>query len=103
MNWGPKSFKIFSFWYEHPDFVSFPSNVWNASNVQGKRVLRFKEKLRRLKDNLKRWNREVFGILDLNVEEAIKELNSIYVQVVFGGDCVFKVASDMRGKATCRV
>ena len=89
MNWSLKPFKVFSCWYEHPHFVSFVSNMWNASNVQ--RVFRFKEKLRRLKDNLKRWNREVFGILDLNVEEAISQLNSLYIQVAAEGDCVSKI------------
>ncbi|MCH84540.1 hypothetical protein A2U01_0005372, partial [Trifolium medium] len=29
----------------------------------------------RLKEELRGWNREVFGILDLNIENTVKELN----------------------------
>lgn len=102
MNWDPKPFKVFSYWYEHPDCVPFVTNVWNASNVQGKQVFRFREKLRRLKDNLRGWNHEVFVNLDMNVEEAIKDLNSLDQQVTIEGDNVLNDVSVKRGEAHIR-
>lgn len=41
-----------------------------------------KEKLKVLKGNLKSWNKEVFGIMYLEVEEAIKNLNDMDCLVV---------------------
>ncbi|GAU32253.1 hypothetical protein TSUD_53800 [Trifolium subterraneum] len=32
---------------------------------------------KRLKEELREWNREVFGILDLNIEKTVKELNEV--------------------------
>lgn len=102
-NWGPKSFKCFSYWYGHPDFVPFVLSFWSNVSIQGKKVYRLKEKLRRLKDKLKVWNREVFGLLNLNVEEAIAELNSLDVLVVEAVDSVSKSVSDRREEETYRV
>jgi hypothetical protein len=36
-----------------------------------------KEKFRLLRDYLRKWNKEVFGILDLNIEKTVKDLNDI--------------------------
>jgi hypothetical protein len=33
--------------------------------------------MKSLKEALKNWNREVFGIVDLNIEKTVKELNDI--------------------------
>lgn len=103
MNWGPKPFKVFSYWYEHPDFVSLVKIVWNGSSVQGNHFFRFKEKLRMIKDILRGWNGEVFGVLDFNVEEAIKELNSLDHQMDIEGECTSYVISKMWVEATTRV
>lgn len=45
--------------------------------MQGKKHLIFKEKLKILKASLKVWSYEVFGKLDLEVGEAVKELNCL--------------------------
>jgi hypothetical protein len=43
-----------------------------------------KEKFRLLKECLRKWNREVFGYLDLNIERTVKELNDL--EGLMGGD-----------------
>ncbi|MCI46653.1 hypothetical protein A2U01_0067894, partial [Trifolium medium] len=46
-------------------------------NIEGKKAFILKEKLKRVKEELKRWNKEVFGVLDLNIESTVKELNDV--------------------------
>ncbi|XP_045791747.1 uncharacterized protein LOC123886474 [Trifolium pratense] len=75
VNWGPKPFKVNNCWLEHPEFKSFVVNVWEQRNIKGKKAFIIKEKLKKLKEELRGWNREVFGILDLNIEKTVTELN----------------------------
>jgi hypothetical protein len=42
--------------------------------------------MKRLKEALKVWNKEVFGILDLNIEKTVKDLNDLEDQIA-NGDC----------------
>lgn len=34
-----------------------------------------KEKFKRLKEQLKEWNKNVFGIMDLNFDKLVKDMN----------------------------
>ncbi|MCI13230.1 hypothetical protein A2U01_0034346 [Trifolium medium] len=43
----------------------------------GKKAYVIKEKLKRIKEELKVWNKEVFGALDLNIEKTVKEINEV--------------------------
>jgi hypothetical protein len=52
--------------------------------IQGKKAFVIKEKLKRLKIALKTWNREVFGILDLNIDQTVKDLNDLEEQIANG-------------------
>jgi hypothetical protein len=60
-------------------------NTWESLNVQGKNAFVIKEKLKKLKDALKAWNRDVFGILDLNIDKTVSDLNEIEEQIVNHG------------------
>jgi hypothetical protein len=42
--------------------------------------------MKRLKEALKVWNKEVFGILDLNIEKTVNDLNDLEDQIT-NGDC----------------
>ncbi|PNX95639.1 cysteine-rich receptor-like protein kinase, partial [Trifolium pratense] len=77
LNWGPKPFKFNNCWLQHPDFFEFVKQTWENMDIRGKKAFVLKEKLRKMKDNLKVWNREVFGILDLNIYKTVKELNEV--------------------------
>ncbi|GAU51623.1 hypothetical protein TSUD_414500 [Trifolium subterraneum] len=77
LNWGPKPFKFNNCWLKHPELSLFVTRIWVKMNVTGKKAFVIKEKLKRLKEELRGWNREVFGILDLNIENTVKELNEL--------------------------
>jgi hypothetical protein len=83
-NWGPKPFKVINGWFDHPDFYSFVENCWNGFDVRRRKAFILKEKFRRLKECLRKWNKEVFGYLDLNIEKTVKELNELEGRM--GGD-----------------
>jgi hypothetical protein len=51
--------------------------VWEKANIHGKSAFILKEKMKILKEALKGWNKEVFGIVDLNLEKTVKELNDV--------------------------
>lgn len=46
-------------------------------NVEGRGDYVLYEKVKRLKVSLKVWNREVFGWIDLRVNNMVKELNEL--------------------------
>jgi exonuclease III len=77
LNWGPKPFRVLNGWMEHPDFFSFVEKAWKNFDVQGRKAFILKEKFKMLKAFLRKWNREVYGILDLNIDQTVKELNDI--------------------------
>ncbi|KAK2449476.1 hypothetical protein QL285_008670 [Trifolium repens] len=77
LNWGPKPFKFLNCWLQHPEFLPLVKDVWEKANIHGKSVFILKEKMKILKEALKGWNKEVFGIVDLNLEKTVKELNDV--------------------------
>ncbi|KAI5436046.1 hypothetical protein KIW84_022476 [Lathyrus oleraceus] len=77
VDWGPKPFKFFKGWCEHEDFIPLVSDTWINTRRRGKASFILKEKLLAVKSKLKSWNKEVFGLLDLNVEKAVGALNSL--------------------------
>lgn len=50
---------------------------WKECKVVGWMAHIVKEKLKYLKENLKVWNREVYGYLDLNIDQISKEMNKL--------------------------
>lgn len=60
VDWGPKPFRFINAWCSHPEFKKFVEVSWNSYKVEGWFGYRIKEKLKRLKDDLKKWNRDVF-------------------------------------------
>ncbi|XP_058776931.1 uncharacterized protein LOC131651277 [Vicia villosa] len=81
-NWGAKPFKVFNCWYEHPEFENFVREVWNSQQVTGTSAFVLKEKIKRLRERLCWWNLNVFGWLDLRIEEDVEELNKLEEELV---------------------
>ncbi|XP_058746651.1 uncharacterized protein LOC131619583 [Vicia villosa] len=86
VNWGPKPFKFNNEWFSLYSFLPFVEKEWNDMVVEGRGDFVLKEKLRRLKDRLVWWNKNVFGRFDLEVEDSVRELNL--------GDEVLEFASE---------
>ncbi|GAU32897.1 hypothetical protein TSUD_393180 [Trifolium subterraneum] len=75
LNWGPKPFKFNNCWLEHADFIPFVKATWESMDIRGKKAFIVKQKMKRSKEALNKWNHEVFGIMDLNIEKTVKDLN----------------------------
>ncbi|XP_058766616.1 uncharacterized protein LOC131640222 [Vicia villosa] len=76
-NWGPKPFKFNNEWFKHKDFFCFVEKEWLVLDVHGRGDYVLKEKLRLLKSRLSWWNYNVFGRIDLDIEEGAKDMNEI--------------------------
>ncbi|XP_058774477.1 uncharacterized protein LOC131648765 [Vicia villosa] len=76
-DWGPKPFKFNNEWFQHKDFLGYVEREWRSMEVYGRGDFVLKEKLSRLKNKLRWWNINVFGMIDLNLEEGVKEINDL--------------------------
>ncbi|XP_058733267.1 uncharacterized protein LOC131604869 [Vicia villosa] len=74
-NWGPKPFKFNNEWFSFDSFLPFVEKEWMSLKVKGRWDFVLKEKLKLLKDKLKRWNRDVFGKINLDIEEDVNDIN----------------------------
>ncbi|XP_058787450.1 uncharacterized protein LOC131661827 [Vicia villosa] len=74
-NWGPKPFKFNNEWFSIDSFLPFVKKEWEDLKVEGRGDFVLKEKLRLLKGRLNWWNKEVFGRIDLEIEEGVRDIN----------------------------
>lgn len=52
VNWGPKPFKVFNCWYDHPEFLEFVKNEWNLIQVVDSVAHILKYKIQSFKDKI---------------------------------------------------
>ncbi|XP_058785957.1 uncharacterized protein LOC131660684 [Vicia villosa] len=102
-NWGPKPFKFNNEWFSLDSFLPFIEKEWKSLHIEGRGDFILKEKLRLLKDKLRRWNEEVFGRIDLEVEQGVRELN--LADLTLEGEDVdyFEETLGRRKYASCRI
>ncbi|XP_058784985.1 uncharacterized protein LOC131659881 [Vicia villosa] len=74
-DWGPKPFKFNNEWFNDKNFFDFVKKEWEGIKVQGRGDFVLKEKFRLIKERLKWWEKNIFGKIDLEIEENVKELN----------------------------
>ncbi|XP_058783451.1 uncharacterized protein LOC131658138 [Vicia villosa] len=74
-DWGPKPFRFNNEWFSLDSFLPFVEKEWKSMKVGGRGDFILKEKLRLLKDKLRRWNKEVFGKIELDMEDGVRDLN----------------------------
>ncbi|XP_058783306.1 uncharacterized protein LOC131657982 [Vicia villosa] len=74
-DWGPKPFKFNNEWFYHDSFYSFVEKEWKSFIVEGRGDYILKQKLLLLKGRIKWWNKEVFGRIDLEIQEEVREIN----------------------------
>nr|GEW82667.1 putative RNA-directed DNA polymerase, eukaryota, reverse transcriptase zinc-binding domain protein [Tanacetum cinerariifolium] len=60
MDYGPRVFRFFNSWLDEKDFEHVVVSSWNGDDqmVQGGAAIKFKNKLKRLKENIKCWWQE---------------------------------------------
>ncbi|KAL8557753.1 hypothetical protein ACS0TY_005021 [Phlomoides rotata] len=73
-NWGPRPFRFINAWVKHPKFKDFFESKWSSYQVHGWTAFRLKEKLKCLRNDLKVWNKEVFGEIDKNITDMQWEI-----------------------------
>ncbi|GKV38651.1 hypothetical protein SLEP1_g46541 [Rubroshorea leprosula] len=76
-NWGPKPFRTLNCWDQHPEFVKMVEENWNSAGVEGWKGYVCKEKLKRLRNKLKKWNSEAFGSFEKQIAEAAAKINDV--------------------------
>lgn len=60
--WGPTSFQFENMWLSHSGFRELVGNWWKESLIEGWGRFVVMTKLKALKERLKCWNKEVFGV-----------------------------------------
>lgn len=73
-DWCPKPFRFINAWTTHPKFREVVENLWKADGIIGWGSFVFKEKLKRLKMELKIWNSQHFGSIDQKISALRDEL-----------------------------
>ncbi|XP_057774901.1 uncharacterized protein LOC130993882 [Salvia miltiorrhiza] len=73
-DWGPRPFRFLNAWTNHPEFEDVVKKVWTGTDCQGWSFFVVKEKLKKLREALKVWNRTSFGEIDSKIHELKKEL-----------------------------
>ncbi|KAL8470805.1 hypothetical protein ACS0TY_033399 [Phlomoides rotata] len=79
-DWGSRPFRFLNYWISHPTFKEFFEKKWAEYNIEGWSGFILKEKLKLLRQDLKTWNKEVFGIMEEKIAEkkqVIEELDTI--------------------------
>jgi hypothetical protein len=78
VDWGPRPFRLKNFWLENSSFKDMVSKVWEEQHFTGWMGHILKERLKGLKLEIKKWNTEVYGEVDLKIQklrENIEELD----------------------------
>ncbi|CAH9096848.1 unnamed protein product [Cuscuta epithymum] len=76
---GPKPFKFLNMWTTHPSFISIVDKCWKAHNF-GRGMYGLVRKLKCLKHDLKKWNREVFGNIFEDIKTCEQEVLNAEIQ-----------------------
>jgi len=77
VDWGPKPFRCLDVWQRDSRFKEFVSSSWSSYAVVGDGIYTFKEKLKKLKADLKVLNKEVFDDANLACKEAQKRIEEL--------------------------
>jgi len=80
VDWGPKLFRSLDVWQSDSRFKVFLRERWPSYEVQGGGMYIFKEKLKKLKVDLKVWNKEIFGNVNQLGEGLQKRINELDIK-----------------------
>jgi len=79
-DWGPKPFRLIHAWLSEKGFVGMVEERWKSYISEGGAIKGLKEKLKLLKADLKVWNRDVFGNLNLIKSSIVQEIENFDCQ-----------------------
>ena len=75
--WGPKPFRTIDAWFTERGFCEMVKNNWNSYSLQGSVFQKIKKKLKRLKGDIKVWNRDVFGNIHSSKKRILQEIKDL--------------------------
>ena len=71
---GPSPFRFENMWFKVEGFKDLLRSWWQGIVVRGSANFRLAAKLKELKQNIKSWNRDVFGRLEFNKNSALQQV-----------------------------
>jgi exonuclease III len=74
IHWGPSPFRFENMWLKSEGFVDRVRLWWASYHFQGSPSYIFSQKLKALKSDLKRWNDQEFGIVEIRKAKFLEEL-----------------------------
>ena len=77
VDWGPKPFRTLNCWLTDKSFKEVVQQCWDSVQVSGWGAYVLKEKFKRLKHTIKRWNKEQYGDNFKKVQNLEVELNKL--------------------------
>lgn len=75
-DWGPKPFRVNNS-FEIKEFIPFVEKFWKNLHIYGRSDYVLKEKFRLFNFVLRKWNKEVFGRMDLEIGGCVSYLNLV--------------------------
>jgi len=79
-DWGPKPFRSIDAWFMERGFRAMVKDKWNSYVIQGNAITVLKEKMKRLKGDLKVWNKVEFGNLENIKKSCLQEIEVLDCQ-----------------------
>jgi hypothetical protein len=75
--WGPKPFRFNNHWLIHKDFLGLVEDFWRNVNITGWMAFILKEKLKGLKNCIREWNSENYGLVDVKIKKMVEEIQAL--------------------------
>lgn len=78
-------FRFENMWLREPNFLEWIRSKWCSMVVTGNPTFVLAKKLKLLKEELKVWNREVFGKVDVKIKKTMVEISRLNQLAAIGG------------------
>jgi len=78
IDWGPKLFRCLDVWQKDVRFKELVRNKWERYDIRGNSLYVLKEKLKRLKFDIRNWNKSAFGDVNkqrVDLEKRVQDLD----------------------------
>jgi hypothetical protein len=78
-DWGPKPFRFNNYWLKNKDFLGVVTRTWGEQTHNGWMARVFREKLKAVKEALKKWNVETYGVLEKKIPLLVTSIHDLEV------------------------
>lgn len=81
---GKLPFRFENMWLKEPGFVEWVRVKWESYALEGDPCFKLAKKLKLLKEDLKVWNNEVFGRVEIKIKSIAEEIRKLDEEVRVG-------------------